>query len=54
MKSYKVKELADKISSKQKIIGIREGEKMDEILMTDSEKEGAIEKKDMWIIKPQF
>ena len=51
MKSYKVKELADKISSKQKIIGIREGEKMDEILISESEMNNATEKNNMWIIK---
>lgn len=51
MKSYYVKDLAKKISSKQKIIGIRKGEKVDEILITASEKENAIEKKNMWIIK---
>jgi UDP-N-acetylglucosamine 4,6-dehydratase/5-epimerase len=54
MKLFNIKDLASKISKKHKIIGLRPGEKMDEILMTDSEKEGAIEKKDMWIIKPQF
>ena len=51
MKSYNVKELAKKISSNQKIIGIREGEKMDEILLSESEKSNAIEKSNMWIIK---
>ena len=51
MKSYSVKELADKISLKQKIIGIREGEKMDEILISESEKNNATEKNNMWIIK---
>ena len=51
MKSYKIKDLADKISRKQKIIGLRQGEKMDEILITEEEKTLAKEKKNMWIIK---
>ena len=51
MKSYSVKELADKISLKQKIIGIREGEKIDEILISESERNNAIEKSNMWVIK---
>ena len=51
MKSYKIKDLADKISRKQKIIGLRQGEKMDEILITEEEKTIAKEKKNMWIIK---
>ena len=51
MKSYKIKDLAKKISPKQKIIGIREGEKLDEVLITESEKINAVEKKNMWIIK---
>lgn len=54
MKSYSIKELALKISKKQKIIGLRPGEKLEEILITDNEKEIAIERKDMWIIKPKF
>jgi len=52
MKSYKIKEMADKISKKQKIIGLRPGEKMNEILITETEKEQAVELKNMWIIKP--
>ena len=51
MKSYKITELAKKVSKKHKIIGLRPGEKMMEVLLTDSEKEKAIEKKDMWVIK---
>ncbi len=51
MKSFNIKELADKISKKQKIIGLRPGEKKEEILLTDDERKKAIEKKDMWIIK---
>jgi len=52
MKNYSVKKLADEISKSQKIIGLRHGEKLTEILLNDEEKERAIEKKDMWIIKP--
>ena len=51
MKSYKIKELANKISKNQKIIGLRPGEKKEEILMTDDELKCAIERKNMWIIK---
>jgi len=51
MKSYKVKDLADKISKKHNVIGIRNGEKMFEVLMTEEEKKRAIEKKNMWVLK---
>lgn len=51
MKSFSVKDLADKISKKQKIIGLRPGEKKEEILLTDNELKNSIEKKDMWVIK---
>ena len=51
MKQYNIHQLAKKISKKQKIIGKRRGEKMEEILITNSEKELAMEKKNMWIIK---
>jgi len=54
MKLYKLKELASKYSKKQKIIGLRPGEKMKEILMTDSEKTKAINYGNMWIIKPNY
>ena len=52
MKKFSVKELANEISKKQKIIGLRQGEKIQEILLNDEEKERAIEKKDMWVIDP--
>jgi len=52
MKSYKIGKLANKISKKQKIIGLRPGEKLNELLITPIELKTAIEKKDMWIIKP--
>ena len=51
MQNYSVKKLADEISKSQKIIGLRQGEKLEEILLNDEEKERATEKKDMWIIK---
>jgi len=52
MKNYEIKNLADKISKSQKIVGLRQGEKLEEILLNTDEKNNAIEKKDMWIIKP--
>jgi UDP-N-acetylglucosamine 4,6-dehydratase/5-epimerase len=53
MKLYKIKDLADKISKKQNIIGLRRGEKIEEILLTKDEKNRAIEKSNMWIIKSE-
>ncbi len=52
MKLYKIKDMATKISKKHKITGLRQGEKLEEVLITKREKRRAIEKKDMWIIKP--
>jgi UDP-N-acetylglucosamine 4,6-dehydratase/5-epimerase len=51
MKLQKIVDLATKLSNNHKYIGIRQGEKLQEILMSDMEKEIAIERKDMWIIK---
>lgn len=51
MKSYKIKDLATKISNKHKIIGIRQGEKLEEILITQEEKKSCEEKIDMWVIR---
>lgn len=51
MKSYAIKELASKVSSKHKIIGLRQGEKMNEVLITESEKNSAENYKDRWIIR---
>ena len=51
MKSYKIKDLALKISNKHKIIGLRQGEKLEEILITQKEKNGAKEKDNMWIVR---
>ena len=52
MKSYDILKLADKISTKQKIIGIRQGEKLEEKLISDDEKKFSKENSEMWIIKP--
>ena len=52
MKSYSIKELASKISKKHRIIGLRPGEKFDEILMSDEEKKKAKKIDGMWIIQP--
>lgn len=52
MKSYNLKTLASKISTKHKIIGLRQGEKLNEILISESEKNISKERKDMWIIQP--
>ena len=51
MKLFNIKNLALKISKKHKIIGPRQGEKLQEILITDEEKKIAQEKTDMWIIQ---
>ena len=52
MKKFDIKKLADKISRSQKIIGLRQGEKLEEVLLSTDEKKYAVEKKDMWIIRP--
>tara|TARA_B110000014_G_C20105112_1_gene580919 strand:- start:1123 stop:1998 length:876 start_codon:yes stop_codon:yes gene_type:complete len=52
MKSYKIKNLAQKYSKKQKVIGLRQGEKIKEVLITKEEKKKALEKSDMWILSP--
>ena len=51
MKSYNIKQLANRISKNQKIIGLRKGEKMNENLLTKDEKKSAVEKSNMWIIR---
>ena len=50
MKSFKIKDLANKFSKNHKIIGLRQGEKLDEQLITPDEKKNALEKPNMWII----
>lgn len=52
MKLQSIMEMAKKISKKYKITGIRRGEKLQEILITNEEKKMAKENKNMWIIKP--
>jgi UDP-N-acetylglucosamine 4,6-dehydratase/5-epimerase len=52
LNSYKISELASKYSTEFNIVGIRKGEKMQEILLTEREKLFAKEKKSMWIIPP--
>ena len=54
MKAYDIKNLATKISKKQKIIGTRPGEKLSEILITKDELKRSKEKTNMWIIKPRI
>jgi UDP-N-acetylglucosamine 4,6-dehydratase len=49
MKSYMIKDLASEISKKQKIVGLRQGEKIEETLITQEEKKNAQEKNNMWI-----
>ena len=51
MKSFKIKDLANKISREHKIIGLRQGEKMDEILISNDEIKKAKEYKNMWVLK---
>jgi len=51
MKLYNVKDLARKISPRHKIIGLREGEKISEVLISKAEKMIAEERRNMWIIK---
>jgi FlaA1/EpsC-like NDP-sugar epimerase len=51
MKSFNIKKMALKLSNKMKIIGLRKGEKLSEILITNAEKKLATEKSNMWIIR---
>jgi len=52
MKVYSIKDLASKISKKHKLIGKRQGEKIVEVLLSKTERKNAIERKNLWIIKP--
>ena len=52
MEQYKLKDLASKISTNHKIIGLRQGEKLEEVLITEDELTRASSKKTMWIIRP--
>ena len=51
MKLYKITDLALKLSKNYKIIGPRQGEKLQEILITEEEKKISKEKSNMWIIQ---
>jgi len=51
MKMYKISKLANMITKNHKIIGLRKGEKLKEILLTDEELKCATSNKKMWIIK---
>jgi UDP-N-acetylglucosamine 4,6-dehydratase/5-epimerase len=53
MKLYKIHELASKVSSKQKNIGVRQGEKIKEKLISEEELKFTKVMKDMWIIVPK-
>ena len=51
MKMYKISKLANKITKNHKVVGLRKGEKLKEILLTDEELKCATSNKKMWIIK---
>ena len=50
MKKFDIKKLADKISKNHKIIGLRQGEKMEEVLISEEEIKMADKKENMWVI----
>ncbi len=52
MKSHKIIDLANKYSKKHKKIGLRPGEKLKELLLTENEKKLSKETKDMWVLEP--
>jgi len=52
MESFKIKDLASKVSKKHKIIGLRPGEKLNEILMSEEEKSKAKKSNGIWTIYP--
>ena len=51
MKLHSIVDLASKISKNHKIIGPRQGEKLQEILITEEEKKFSKEKENMWVIQ---
>ena len=51
MKMYKISKLANEITKNHKVVGLRKGEKLKEILLTDEELKRATSNKKMWIIK---
>jgi len=56
MKSMRLIDLADTISpgTKRKIVGIRPGEKLHEVLITDDEARHTIDHTDYYVIEPEF
>lgn len=52
LQKFNVGDLAKKYSKKHKVVGLRQGEKMSEILLSESEKKRSIKKTNMWIINP--
>ena len=52
LKKYNIGNLAKKYSKKYNVIGLRRGEKMNEILLSESEKKRSVTKNNMWIISP--
>lgn len=50
MKLYNIKALASKISNNHKIIGTRQGEKLEEVLISETERKNSKQEMDMWII----
>jgi len=52
LKKFNIGNLAKKYSKKHKVIGLRRGEKFDEILLSESEKKRSITKGNLWIISP--
>jgi UDP-N-acetylglucosamine 4,6-dehydratase len=51
MKLHSITDLASQISKNHKIIGPRQGEKLQEILITEEEKKISKEKENMWVIQ---
>jgi UDP-N-acetylglucosamine 4,6-dehydratase len=52
MEQHNLKDLASKISQNHRIIGLRQGEKLEELLITDNELKRSTDKNNMWIIRP--
>ena len=51
MNMYKISKLANEITKNHKVVGLRKGEKLKEILLTSEELKCATSNKKMWIIK---
>ena len=54
LKSFYIKDLIISLSKKQKVIGIRPGEKIDEIMFSKDESRSVIEFKDYYLIPPEI